>query len=41
VVIGTESWLKKWIENKEIFPEGFNIFRRDREEKVGGESSYV
>ncbi len=33
IVIGTESWLTPDIQSSEIFPPGFNIYRKDR--KIG------
>jgi hypothetical protein len=34
VIIGTESWLSKGIGNREIFLDGYNVFRRDRRFEV-------
>ena len=30
IVIGSESWLNSSIKSQEVFPEGFNSYRRDR-----------
>ena len=30
VVIGNESWLDPSIKSSEVFPDGFNSYRRDR-----------
>ena len=30
VVVGTESWLTPEIQNSEIFPPGYNVYRKDR-----------
>ena len=30
IVIGTESWLKPDIHNNDVFPETYNIYRKDR-----------
>ena len=30
IVIGTESWLKPNIHNNDVFPETYNIYRKDR-----------
>ena len=37
IILGTESWLDSHISSSEIFPEGFTIFRKDREELVNRE----
>ena len=29
IVIGTETWLKPNIHNNEVFPENYNIYRKD------------
>ena len=39
IVLGNESWLKPDISNSEVFPPGYNIFRKDRGlgfKKTGG-----
>lgn len=36
VVIGVESWLKEDINNREIFPGGYDVYRRDRGDVRGG-----
>ena len=30
IIIGTESWLNETIDNREIFPPYFKVFRKDR-----------
>jgi hypothetical protein len=39
VVIGTESWLKEYFGNADVFREDFITFRRDRYIPGGGSSS--
>ena len=36
IIIGTESWLTSDHTDAEMFPSGFNIFRKDRTGKKGG-----
>ena len=36
VVIGSESWLNSSIKSSEVFPDGFNAYRRDRPDGCGG-----
>ena len=36
IVIGSESWLKPSINNSEIFPPTYNIYRHDRSDGYGG-----
>ena len=37
VIIGNESWLNPSIKSAEVFPDGFNSYRRDRPDgKRGG-----
>ena len=36
IVIGNESWLNSNISNNEIFPENYNVFRKDRHDGYGG-----
>ena len=36
VVIGSESWLNSSIKSSEVFPDGFNAYRRDRPDGRGG-----
>ena len=36
IVIGSESWLNSSIKSQEVFPEGFNSYRRDRPAGSGG-----
>ena len=36
VVYGCETWLKPSIANDEIFPPGYDIYRRDRKDGYGG-----
>ncbi|KAJ8020472.1 RNA-directed DNA polymerase from mobile element jockey [Holothuria leucospilota] len=36
IVIGTESWLNDSIATGEVFPNSYNVFRRDREASKGG-----
>lgn len=36
IVIGNESWLKPNISSNEIFPENFNVFKKDRTDGYGG-----
>jgi hypothetical protein len=36
VVTDTESWLKKYISNAEVFRADFTIYRRDRSTRGGG-----
>ena len=35
-IVGTESWLTADILNNEIFPHGYNIYRKDRPDGYGG-----
>ena len=36
VIIGNESWLNSTIKSGEVFPDGFNSYRRDRPDCKGG-----
>lgn len=36
VVWATETWLTSFVENKEILPSGYAIYRRDRGSRAGG-----
>jgi exonuclease III len=36
IVIGNESWLNPNIASSEIFPENYNVFRKDRIDSYGG-----
>ena len=36
IVIGTETLLKPNIHNNEVFPENYNIYRKDRIDQEGG-----
>ena len=36
IVIGTETWLKPNINNNEVFPENYNIYRKDWIDQEGG-----
>lgn len=36
IIMGTESWLNPDIQNSEIFPPGYTIFRKDRTSTRGG-----
>ena len=36
IILGTETWLDQNIHSRELFPYGFNIFRRDRNRNGGG-----
>ena len=36
VIFGCETWLKSSITNGEIFPPGYDIYRRDRKDGYGG-----
>ena len=36
VVLGNESWLTPDIANSEIFPNDYNVFRKDRPDGYGG-----
>ena len=36
IVIGIETWLKPNINNNEVFPENYNIYRKDRIDQEGG-----
>ena len=36
IVIGNESWLNQNIASSEIFPENYNVFRKDRIDGYGG-----
>ena len=36
VIIGTESWLTDDISDSEVFPKGFDIYRKDRWNRSGG-----
>ena len=36
VIIGIESWLNSTIKSGEVFPDGFNSYRRDRPDSKGG-----
>lgn len=40
VVIGVESWLREGVGSSEVFPKGYEVYRRDRENGRGGGSSY-
>ena len=35
-IVGTESWLTADILNNEIFPHGYNVYRKDRPDGYGG-----
>jgi len=36
ILIGTETWLRNDISSSEIFPEGYNVYRKDRWDGYGG-----
>nr|XP_054763097.1 uncharacterized protein LOC129269612 [Lytechinus pictus] len=36
IIIGTETWLKPEVHSSEIFPVGYNVIRRDRQDRPGG-----
>ena len=36
VIIGNESWLNSTIKSGDVFPDGFNSYRRDRPDSKGG-----
>lgn len=36
VIIGVESWLREDVGDREVFPDGYTVYRRDREDKKGG-----
>ena len=36
VILGTESWLNTEVKDNEVFPPGFNIYRKDRPLSTGG-----
>ncbi len=36
IIMGTESWLDSTISSAEIFPDGYQVFRRDRDSSGGG-----
>ena len=36
-IVGTESWLNSTIKDHEVFPEGYALYRKDRETgEMGG-----
>lgn len=41
IITGTESWLTNIIKDNEIFPQGFNIYRRDRETGQRGGGVFI
>ena len=36
IIIGTETWLRPEIKSSEIFPDYYNIYRKDRKDGYGG-----
>ena len=36
IIFETESWLNPDILSSELFPDGYSIYRRDREDGYGG-----
>ena len=40
IISATESWLDPSVKNGEIFPEHFNVFRKDRERSTTGGGGY-
>jgi hypothetical protein len=36
LVLGTESWLNDQVNSAEVHPEGYTVFRRDRQRGSGG-----
>jgi hypothetical protein len=36
IIIGNESWLNKDIQSSEVFPEGYNCYRKDRKDDTHG-----
>ena len=36
IIIGNESWLDSTINSNEVFPNGFKVFRKDRNKQGGG-----
>jgi hypothetical protein len=36
LVLGTESWLNDQVNSAVVFPEGYTVFRRDRQRGSGG-----
>ena len=36
IILGCESWLTANIASSEIFPNEYNVFRKDRQTKTGG-----
>ena len=41
VIIGTESWLDSTIDSSEIFPDSYNVFRKDRGSNIQGGGVFV
>ena len=35
-MLGSETWLNNGVENKEIFPDKYTVFRKDRDDSHGG-----
>ena len=36
VIMGCETWLKSGVGHREIFPSGYNLYRKDRKDGYGG-----
>ena len=36
IVLGSETWLRPDIKTPEFFPNGFDVYRKDRKDKKGG-----
>ena len=36
IIIGSETWFSSYIKSAEIFPQGYKVFRRDRNRNGGG-----
>ena len=36
IIVGSESWLKPDILSSEVFPGGYNVYRKDRSDGYGG-----
>lgn len=36
IIIGTETWLNADVHSSEIFPAGYNVIRKDRQDRYGG-----
>ena len=36
IVLGSETWLKQSVGDKEIFPDNYTVIRKDHEDSYGG-----